>query len=63
MTISGYSGSFVDFTAGLDYYFTKNVGIGGGYEYSKITYHDANTPQVGIEYKYSGPLVYVSIAF
>ncbi len=63
VTISGYSGSMIDVTAGLDYYFTKNVGIGGGYEYSKITYHGASTPRVGIDYKYSGPLVYVTIAF
>ena len=63
ITISGYSGSFVDFTAGLDYYFTQNVGIGGGYEYSKITYHGASTPRMGLEYKYSGPLVYVTLAF
>lgn len=63
VTISGYSGSMVDITAGLDYYFTQNVGIGGGYEYSKITYHGASTPRLGLEYKYSGPLVYVTIAF
>jgi len=63
VTISGHSGSFVDFTAGLDYFFTKNVGLGAGYEYTKITYKDASTPRVGLEYKYSGPLAYLSVAF
>jgi opacity protein-like surface antigen len=64
ITISGYSGSLIDITAGLDYFFTKNFGLGAGYEYSKITYKNANlTPQVGIEYKYSGPLVYVSVTY
>lgn len=63
VTISGYSGSFIDFTAGLDYFFTQNIGLGAGYEYTKVTYHGASTPRVGIDYKYSGPLVYLSIAF
>ncbi|HUM03515.1 MAG TPA: hypothetical protein VL084_14590 [Thermoanaerobaculia bacterium] len=64
VTISGYSGSMIDVTAGLDYFFTKNIGLGAGYEYSKITYKDANlTPRVGVDYKYSGPLVYVSLTY
>jgi hypothetical protein len=63
VTISGYSGSYLDFTAGLDYYFTKNIGIGGGYEYTKVTFHGASTPRLGIDYTYSGPLAYVTIAF
>jgi len=64
ITISGYSGSMIDVTAGLDYYFTKNFGIGAGYEYSSITYKNANaTPRLGIEYKYSGPLAYASVTF
>jgi len=64
ITVSGYSGSMIDITAGLDYFFTKNFGLGAGYEYSKITYKDANlTPRVGFEYKYSGPLVYASVTF
>jgi len=64
VTISGYSGSMVDVTAGLDYFFTKNIGIGASYEYTKITFKNENlTPQVGADYTYSGPLAYVSIAF
>jgi hypothetical protein len=63
ITVSGYSGSFLDFTVGLDYFFTKNIGLGAGYEYTKVTYHDSSTPIVGLEYKYSGPLVYVAVTF
>ena len=63
VTISGYSGSMIDVTAGLDYFFTKNFGIGAGYEYSKITFKGKSTPRVGIDYKYSGPLAYLSVAF
>jgi len=63
ITISGYSGSFVDVTAGADYFFTKNFGLGAGYEYVKMTYKDSRTPRVGLEYTYSGPLVYVSVTF
>jgi hypothetical protein len=63
VTISGYSGSFVDVTGALDYYFTKNIGLGAGYEYTKVSYKNASTPRMGIDYKYSGPLVYVSVAF
>ena len=63
VTISGYSGSMIDVTAGLDYFFTKNIGIGASYEYTKITFKGKSTPRVGAEYTYSGPLGYASIAF
>jgi hypothetical protein len=63
VTISGYSGSMIDVTAGLDYFFTKNFGLGAGYEYTKINFKGKSTPRVGIDYTYSGPLAYASIAF
>ena len=63
ITISGRSGSMIDATAGLDIFFTKNIGIGGGYEYSKIDYEHPVPGGVDISLKYSGPLAYLALAF
>jgi opacity protein-like surface antigen len=63
ITISGRSGSMIDVTAGLDIFFTKNIGIGGGYEYSKIDYEHDVPDGVNISLKYSGPLAYLTLAF
>jgi hypothetical protein len=62
-TISGDSGSIVDLSAGLDLYVTKNIGLGGGYEYVKITYSNSETKQLSLNYRYSGPMAYLTIAF
>ncbi|HQQ75960.1 MAG TPA: hypothetical protein PLB01_01275 [Thermoanaerobaculia bacterium] len=63
VTISGYSGSFVDAGAYLDWYPWKNFGFGGGYSYTKITFEREQDPTIRFEYTYSGPIVYVSLAF
>ena len=63
VTISGYSGSMIDAGAFLDWYPWKNVGVGGGYSYWKITFTREADPTVEINYTYSGPLVYVTFAF
>jgi hypothetical protein len=63
VTISGYSGSMFDGGAYLDWYPWKNVGIGGGYSYTKIVFERESSPNVRFEYSYSGPLVYLTLAF
>jgi hypothetical protein len=62
-TVSGYHGSMLSWGAGLDLYFTQNVGIGGGYEYTKLVYERLDTRQFGLDYSYNGPVAYLSIAF
>ena len=47
----------------LDYYFSKNVGIGGGYSYTKVTLIRTSTNTLSLTYIYSGPLVYLTLAF
>jgi hypothetical protein len=63
VTVSGYSGSFVDAGATIDWYPWKNFGFGGGYSYTKITFERDQDPTIHFEYKYSGPIVYVSLVF
>lgn len=62
-TASGYHGSMLSWSAGLDWYFTKNIGIGGGYEYVKLDFEKLETRQFALSYQTNGPVAYVSIAF
>jgi hypothetical protein len=62
-TYHGYHGDMLEWSAGLDWYFTENIGIGGGYEYVKLEFEKQETRQYGLNYKYDGPVAYVSIAF
>jgi hypothetical protein len=62
-TISGSHGSMLDWSAGLDWYFTQNVGIGGGYESLKLVFEKQEARQFGLNEKYEGPVAYVTIAF
>lgn len=63
-TISDYTGSMLDWRAGLDYFFTPNFGIGAVWSSTDIdvTKHQ-DKGDVSFNYKYDGPLGYVSIAF
>ncbi len=63
VTISNYKGEFVDVRAGLDYYFTKNFGIGVVYNYTDVKISHITTNTIGAEFKYSGPYGYLSLAF
>ena len=63
VTISGNSGSMVDVKAALDFYLTRNIGIGGGYSYSKIIYERLTGDTARLDYTYSGPLAYLTLAF
>jgi hypothetical protein len=63
ITISGYTGGMLDYKAGMDFFFTKNVGVGAVYQYTHIHVYHVETNTVGFDWKYSGPYVYVSLAF
>ncbi|MEO8586181.1 MAG: hypothetical protein ABI584_08465 [Acidobacteriota bacterium] len=62
-TASGYHGSMLSWAAGLDWYFTRNIGIGGGYEYLKLDFEKSEARQFALDYRTDGPVAYVSIAF
>jgi hypothetical protein len=63
-TVDGYHGEMQDFRGGLDYFFTQNIGVGALYQYTKVSFsHAGDSLELAIDYKYSGPLVYVSVAF
>ena len=63
-TINGYHGEMQDFRGGLDYFFTQNIGVGGLYQYTKMSFsHAGESLALAIDYRYSGPLAYVSVAF
>ncbi len=63
VTISGYSGKMIDFKAGLDYYFTRNIGIGAAYSYTKISFAKEGSTSLQFDYTYSGPYGYLKVAF
>lgn len=62
-TASGYHGSMLAWSAGLDWYFTKNFGIGGGYESVKVDVEKVEARRFALDYRTDGPVAYVSIAF
>jgi hypothetical protein len=63
LTISGYNGGMLEYMAGLDFYFVKNVGIGAVYQYTHVHVYHVETNTVGFDFKYSGPYVFLSLAF
>lgn len=62
-TVSGYHGSMLIWSAGLDWYLTKNVGIGGGYESERIAFERREARRVDLDETVRGPVAYLSIAF
>ncbi len=63
-TVSGYHGEMTDFRGGLDYLISQNVGLGAQFQDTKISVSRAGTSaDLAVDYKYSGPLVYLIVAF
>jgi len=62
-TIDNIKASSLQWRAGLDYYPWKNVGFGAAYDYMDISVEKQSDPTVKLEYKYSGPMVYLSLVF
>ncbi len=63
ITISGYNGGMLEYKAGLDFYFTKNIGIGAMYQYTHVHVYHTETNTVGFDFRYSGPYGFLSLAF
>ena len=62
-TIDNIKGSSLQWRAGLDCYPWKNVGIGAAYDYMDINVEKQSEPSAKLEYKFSGPMVYLSLVF
>ena len=59
-----YDGSLTNFTAGVDYRFTRNFGIGAGYRYVDYDVDVTKSSYNGsIRYKFSGPTIYGVASF
>lgn len=63
MTISGYNAGMLEYKAGLDLYFTPNIGIGAAYQYTHVHVYHVETNTVGFDFRYSGPYAFISLAF
>ena len=63
-TINGYHGSLGDALGGLDWVFTKNVGLGASYEYTRIEFsHSGSAADLALTFRYQGPYAYLIIVF
>jgi len=64
LDIGDDSGDLQDFFASIDYFFTKNVGVGLAYKYINIDVKiKEDTYRQTYDIKQSGPVAYVSIGF
>ncbi len=62
-TVDNVKGSVLEGRAGLDYYPWKNVGIGAAYDFMEIKVTKESDPSLELDYRYSGPMVYLSLVF
>lgn len=63
-TIDAYTGSMLDWRVGLDWYFTKNFGIGAVWTSTEIDLEkERDQGNVAFSYTYDGPLAYLSFTF
>lgn len=63
VTVSDYTLGDLDVRAGAAYYFTKNVGVGLRYQYVKFTFSRNVAREVELDYRYNGPMAFISAAF
>ncbi len=62
-TIDNIKASSLQWRAALDYYPWKNVGFGAAYDYMDISIEKQADRTTELDYKYSGPMVYLSLVF
>jgi hypothetical protein len=63
ITASNYSVEYVDGRGGLEFFFTKNFGLGADYNYIKLDFSRNTTRQYALHYRYDGPYGYLALAF
>jgi hypothetical protein len=62
-TVDNVKGSMLDWRVGLDYYPWKNCGIGAAWASTDIKVTYKGSPSAELDYKYSGPMAYLSLVF
>jgi hypothetical protein len=58
VSVSTIKASVGDANVGVEYFFTRGVGVGAGYAYTKLRVEQSEDPQLEITYRYSGLRVY-----
>ncbi len=63
--ISEYDGNLNEFATSLDYYFTRNVGLGAGYAANvyRVTKSGSRGGDFLVDYSFSGVFAYLGLAF
>jgi len=61
--IGDITARLVDTRITADYFFTKNIGIGGGFNTTELEYKNLGDNPVTVSYRQSGFLFYLSLAF
>jgi hypothetical protein len=64
-TVDPYSGSWVEYAANINWYFSQNFGVSGAYEYQKLHLKkDESTPDAfRFDQKFDGPRISVIVTF
>ncbi|MFN7986624.1 MAG: hypothetical protein U0529_04070 [Thermoanaerobaculia bacterium] len=62
-TIDNVKASSTQGRVALDYYPWKNVGFGAAYDYMDIKIEKQSDPTTELDYKFSGPMAYLSLVF
>lgn len=63
-TIDPYSGSWVEAVADVNWYLSRNFGLGGAYEYHKIHIEKDDAGKLfRFDQRYDGPRVYIVVTF
>jgi hypothetical protein len=63
LSIGDIEGRFLDIRATMDFYFTRNVGIGIGLNQTSLEYQNRGDNPLRVNYEYGGILFYLSLAF
>ena len=62
-TIDNIKGSLLDWKVALDWYPWRNVGLGAAWSQTRIKVTKNSDPSAQLDYSYSGPMGYLSLAF
>ena len=60
LEVGDFEGRFIETRWTLDWYFSRHVGIGGGYNSTDLQFSDTGDSPFNVDYRYSGLLIYLS---
>ena len=63
ITVGDYSVEYIDARGGVEYFFSKNFGLGIDYDYVKLDFSHNVARTYALHYRYNGPFGYLSLAF